>query len=246
MLQFLKFLVPRSLRRLRWQTRTPASHAAWLMRGGEPEALHLPSLCDRRRVSIDVGGNVGGYTWLLCRLSQRVIVFEANPGLAARLAWFCRLTLKTSITVHNVALSDRSGATTLRVPVKDDGRSTIQPTNSLENWATREVQVRMRRLDDFPPFDIGFMKIDVEGHELAVLQGAETQLRRSKPNLLIEATSEHRPDAVASVWAFLRPLGYAGSFLNDGDWVDIGSFDPARHDAVNFVFRPRTEAVGPA
>ena len=239
MFQLIKFLVPRSLRRLRWQTRTPCSHADWLMRGGEPEALHLSSLCNRRRVSIDVGGNVGGYTWLLYRLSKRVIVFEANPNLAARLAWFCRLTLRISVTVHNVALSDRSGTTTLRVPVKDDGRSTIQTSNSLGGWETREVQVRMCRLDDFPAFDIGFMKIDVEGHELAVLQGAETQLRRSKPNLLIEATNEHRPDAVASVWAFLQPLGYAGSFLNDGDWVDVGSFDPARHDAANFVFRPK-------
>ena len=63
-LQLVKFLVPRSLRRLRWQTRTPRNNANWLMRGGEPEALLLPSLCDGRRVSIDVGGNVGGYTWL--------------------------------------------------------------------------------------------------------------------------------------------------------------------------------------
>jgi FkbM family methyltransferase len=244
--QLIKFLVPRSLRRLRWQTRTPGSHANWLMRGGEPEALLLPSLCDRRRVSIDVGGNVGGYTWLLRPLSKRVIVFEANPNLAARLAWLCRLTLKTSVTVDNVALSNRSGTTTLRVPVKDDGRSTIQTSNSLGGWETREVRVPMRRLDDFPAFDIGFMKIDVEGHELAVLQGAETQLRRSQPNLLIEATNEHRPDAVASVWAFLEPLGYAGSFLHDGDWVDVGSFDPATHGAVNFVFRPRSEAVAQA
>jgi hypothetical protein len=98
----------------------------------------------------------------------------------------------------------------------------------------------MRRLDDFPPFDIGFMKIDVEGHELAVLQGAETQLRRSKPNLLVEASNEHRPDAVASVRGFLEPLGYAGSFLNDGDWVDVRSFDPVTHNAVNFVFRPKS------
>src|ERR1700677_1900759 len=113
MFQLIKFLVPRSLRRLRWQTRTPGSHADWLLRGGEPEARLLPSLCDRRRVSIDVGGNVGGYTWLLYRLSKRVIVFEANPNLAARLAWLCRLTLKTSVTVHNVALSDRSGTATL-------------------------------------------------------------------------------------------------------------------------------------
>ena len=175
-------------------------------------------------------------------LSRRVIVFAANPDLAARMAWFCRLTLKFSVTVHNVALPNQNGMTTLRVPVRDDGRSTIQTSNSLVGWETREIPVRMCRLNDFSALDIGFMKIDVEGHELAVLQGAERQLRTSKPNLLIEATNEHRPNAVASVWAFLEPLGYSGSFLHDGDWVEVQLFDPARHDAVNFVFRPKPEA----
>ncbi len=182
---------------------------------------------------------VGVYTWLMTPLSRRVIVFEPNPNLAKRLAWFCRLTLRMSVTVHNMALSNQNGMTKLRIPVRDHGRGTIETANDLAGWETREVQVRMCPLDDFPKLDIGFMKINVEGHELAVLQGAETQLRRSQPNLLIEASDEFRPNAVASVSVFLEQLGYAGSFLHNGGWVKIKSFDPARHGVNNFVFRPK-------
>lgn len=213
-------------------------YADALAAGSEPSALVLPELCDPRRVSIDVGANLGGYTWLMHRLSRRVIAFEPNPDLAARLVALNRATLKWSISAQNVALSNHSGATTLRIPLTEHGRSTIEAANRLHGQEVRRVTVRVRTLDEYPALDIGFMKIDVEGHELAVLEGAEGHLRRSKPALLIEATNEHRPDAVRSIVSFVDRFGYSGSFLQDGAWIDAHRFDPDLHTAVDFVFRP--------
>ena len=235
----IKPLVPSRLRRLRWQIDQTRRYAAWLAEGGEPEALLLPTLCDPRRVSIDVGANLGGYTWLLHRFSRRVIAFEPNPVLAARLATISRLTLRWSVSVRNVALSTQSGTTALRVPLDEYGRGTIEVANRLDGRPARTVEVHTRALDDYPGLDIGFMKIDVEGHELAVLQGAARYLRTSRPNLLIEATNEHRQDAVASIVSLLDAYGYSGSFLHEGAWLDVRIFDPARHTAVDFVFHPR-------
>jgi FkbM family methyltransferase len=170
--------------------------------------------------------------------SRRVIAIEPNPDLATRLKWLCYLSMQTSISVRNIALSDRDGVLTLRIPLGEHGRATIESANPLLGRKTREVRVRTRRLDDLPIADVGFIKIDVEGHELAVLRGAERLLRESRPNLLIEANAEHRPNAVPSICEYLAPLGYRGWFLNSGELTDIRSFDASAHNAENFIFRP--------
>jgi hypothetical protein len=69
-------------------------------------------------------------------------------------------------------------------------------------------------------------------------QGADRQIRASKPNILLEASDTHRPGAVALVRDFLEPLGYVGSVLRDRNLVPIDEFDPARDRGENFIFTP--------
>ena len=64
-----------------------------------------------------------------------------------------------------------------------------------------------------PDWDVLFIKIDVEGHELQVLQGARALLRQNKPNLLVEIEARHRdPRDVEPVLDYLRAMGYLGLF----------------------------------
>jgi FkbM family methyltransferase len=227
-------LIPSRLRKLRWEYKLTRRYAEWLLNGGEEEAALLPSLCDRRLVSVDIGANLGGYTWLLRRFSKSVIAFEPNPDLAARLTRLMRVA--PSVTVHNCALSDSDGTVVLRIP-DDHGRSTLEAANTLHGRETREVPVPARRLDGIVLGRVGFIKIDVEGHELAVLRGAERLLRDSHPNLLIEATDEHRAGALASVREFLAALGYVCSVVRDGALTPLGSSDAPPDAVENFVFQ---------
>jgi FkbM family methyltransferase len=112
-----------------------------------------------------------------------------------------------------VAVSNRNGRTTLRAPVIGWGRSTVEPQNTLaglrdESAAVREIDVPMVRLDDMDLPDPAFIKIDVEGHELAVLEGAQALLARARPVLMMEMEDRHAPGTRAVILDLLAGLGY--------------------------------------
>ena len=136
------------------------------------------------------------------------------------------------IRVEAVALSSEEGEAQLQMLVDDPGRSTIEDANVLadeDGGAVSELRVRMRRLDDYGLRDVGFIKIDVEGHELQVLRGAASTLRSQRPVLLIEAEERHRLNAVASIQSFLAELGYTGFFVVDRGVAPITRFEAAIH-----------------
>lgn len=210
----------------------------------EDEMNLLDLLCQPDTLSIDVGAKVGMYTYRMARYSGEVWAFEPIPELANLL----RTQFGRSVHVENVALSDCAGTATLRIPFTQKhmpryGLATIEkdnPLDSLELPAIREVSVDIKCLDDFHIANIGFMKIDVEGHELAVVRGAEDSLRRCHPVLLVEANDKYHPGAVQALMVFLEGLDYEGLFVHQGLLNPIRSADPSFHDRgiENFVFVP--------
>jgi FkbM family methyltransferase len=207
---------------------------------GEPELRLLPRLCPRDELALDIGANLGVYAWHLARLSAGVVAFEPQPGLAASL----RDAFGDRVRVEQAALSDEDGEAVLRVPSERmmTGRATIEAANALDGFDTREVRVPTRRLDGYGLGRVGFMKIDVEGHELAVLRGADAVLRRDRPSLIVESEDRHRPGAVAELRRTLGEHGYRGFALCDGRLRDIGASAAASADAApnNFIFVARS------
>ena len=184
-------------------------------------------------VAIDVGAASGLYTHALLRLGARVIAVEANPKLAKGLG---RLYGKRSRVVC-AAASSSPGTATLRIPAKlpsaSHGIATIESRNALDGAEVEEVEVPRVTLDGLTSDPVGFIKIDVEGHETDVLLGAGAILKRDRPAILVEAEERHRPGAVRSVQDLLRPLGYQGFMLRDGRLSPIAHFDPERDQSVS-------------
>ncbi len=229
----------------------------------DKEAWLLPLLTEREAAAIDVGANVGDYAWHLRSLCARVHAFEPNPALAR---WL-RRSFGDSITVHDVALSNEEGSAELNIPLGGGGHeeayATLERRTDLvaaaQGQGLARVRVPVRRLDALDLPRIGFLKVDVEGHELAMLQGAEGLLRRDGPAILVEAEERHRPRAIASIVEFLGGLGYRGFYLHEGRLHDIAGFDGARlqnPDNVgprgqkpgtvyinNFIFAARSETL---
>lgn len=177
----------------------------------------------------------------MARWSAGVIAFEPQPEHAH----FLSRAFGRRVTVEQVALSDSEGEAVLRIPLAafEDGCATIEPRNTLAGGAIREYAVRRRCLDsyDLPP--VGVVKIDVEGHELAVLQGAKALLERDRPHLVIEAEERHCPGTLANVATFLWRFGYRPNVCRNGclhplDTDSILSAG-APAEAVNFVFLAR-------
>lgn len=197
----------------------------------EQEIHLLPLLCDPNKKSLDVGASGGIYTARLVKLSSEVVAFEPRVAAAAQLAALVEAT-GSRVTVEAVALSDTAGHGRLRVLDHEVGRSTIEVQNELRgdaNNALTEVAVTTRVLDDYGYVDVGFIKIDVEGHELAVLGGARRTLLESQPAVLVEAEDRHRPNAVRDVSQFFDGLSYAGYFLLNGRLQPLADFDVTIH-----------------
>lgn len=177
---------------------------------GEVELRRLGSWLQPGAVALDVGANRGIWSWHLRRTGAVVHAFEPNAALAERL----RHALP-DVVVHACALSDREGEAELRLPVVQgvayDGWATVETDNrfpTLAVQAERRQRILLRTLDGFRFERVDFLKIDVEGHELAVLRGAEETLRRCRPLLLFEADDRYRPGTVAMCQDWLARRGY--------------------------------------
>lgn len=174
----------------------------------EPEYWLLPKLCSRDALSIDAGGNEGHFAYYMSLLSKAVHVFEPNLICLARL----KKLRRSNMEIHELALSDHEGESTLRFDPENTGVGTIEQSNRLDRNAgvhgVLERRVSTARLDEFGLRNVRFLKIDVEGHEPSVVRGAKELLAREQPVLLIECERRHNPAAFEQLNESLAPLGY--------------------------------------
>lgn len=215
------------------------------LRKGEAELHVLPEIVPRGRLAIDVGANKGVYTHILATLASHVHAFEPNPK-AYR--WLNR-ALPENVTPHPIALSNTDGRADLYLPQRGTGFS--NQLGSLSDMKAQTphatVPVETRTLDACAFSNVGFVKIDVEGFEMQVLEGARGTIARDKPVLLIELEERHTGEPIETLIAQVSALGYNAHFVRDGALVSIDQFDPDRHHRVpatksdyvfNFIFTP--------
>jgi FkbM family methyltransferase len=198
----------------------------WL--NGEAELRLVAVICPKDRLAVDVGANIGTYSYFMRRHARGVVAYEANPGLAERLA-----RVFPDIRVRHVAVSDRHGdILTLRTPV-ENGRLMHELASVQLHFDAAPnvvaVEVRCVALDQEDLSDVGFIKIDVEQHELAVLRGAMKLIRRDRPNLMVEVSPLKYDRPLPEVFDFLRAEGYQGLFKFDGKYHLFDAFDPGIH-----------------
>jgi FkbM family methyltransferase len=197
--------------------------------GGEPELLLLPSLCRGDTVAIDVGANHGHYSLALLRLCGRVIAIEPNPhALRVLKARFAKALREGRLNLVEAAVGACEQTTvSLFVPNAGSALGSIGAPAPGADGET--IEVPLLSLDALAAHErVGFIKIDVEGHEASVLRGASKVLAENRPTLLIEIEERHHAGAFREVCEVLDPLGYRGYFLLDGRMQPIERFDAER------------------
>ncbi|WP_216591414.1 FkbM family methyltransferase [Streptomyces brasiliscabiei] len=181
----------------------------------EPELTRLDELCPPGcGTAVDVGGWYGPWTRRLARRAGRVVTVEPVPRLARLLA----SSAPANVRVVQAAASDRPGTARLWLPPGDDGG------RGLSSLVRRDVHGRALdvdcvTLDGLGLTDVGFVKIDVDGNELAVLRGAAGVLARDRPALFVELEARIQP--IAPVVDHLAGLGYAGWVLPSATWLPL-------------------------
>jgi FkbM family methyltransferase len=160
-----------------------------------------------------------------------VIAYEPNPQLAARLN-----SLFPDVHVRNVALSDHVSQVTLQVPISN-GREQHELASISQSFGgeTRVHVVRAVTLDSEQLTNVGFLKIDVEQHERAVLRGALKTITKWRPAIMTEITPLLYEKRLDTTFSFLTDLGYRGWFGFSKRYLPLEDFDPSVHaNPANF------------
>ncbi len=133
--------------------------------------------CTNRRVALDIGANVGLWTRDLCDVFDRVIAFEPVQEFRACLE---RNAQKTNLTIEPIALGDTETSINMIITLDNMGHTHIDPAS----FGQGETPVR--QLDNLNIDVIDYMKIDCEGYEYQIIQGAEQTIKRCRPVIVVE------------------------------------------------------------
>jgi FkbM family methyltransferase len=162
-------------------------------------------------VALDVGANIGNHSLFLADIFKRVIAFEPNSLARSILEINLELNEIGNIELRPFGLSDQSGIATLTFDLLNLGAATSAEPKR-KSAAVRQSTIELIAGDDVidVPERVGFIKIDVEGAEEAVLKGLKQTLRAHAPIVMIEQW----PDAIEEIggtspsFSFLRERGY--------------------------------------
>jgi FkbM family methyltransferase len=209
---------------------------AWMRLTGalEPETHFIASLVPPGGTALDIGANHGVYSYFMVRHFDRVVAFEPQPACVDTL----RTWAKGRVDVRQVALSDHHGDGQLAIPVKSGVPLTgYARLDGAVDGPSSHLVVSVERLDDQGLDDVRFIKIDVEGHELSVLRGSETLLRRDRPLLLVEIEQRHlgRGHTIAEIVSYLTDFRYGCFFHFGRAWADFGQFRLDTHQNIDQI-----------
>lgn len=161
-------------------------------------------------VAIDVGANVGMFTIPLALAvgdSGRVLAIEPWPENVAMLNYNLRLNALRNVVVRDIAASAECGEVLLHLGSDPAFHSTTTVVKGRE--AGENLRVPSQTLDaiweDSGTPEVSFLKIDTEGGEFEILEGATRLLRTWRPAILLEAKGERRAKELDQR---LLPQGY--------------------------------------
>ena len=170
----------------------------------EPVRKRSIALCQNRRTAIDVGANVGLWSRDLCASFENVIAFEPVQDFRDCLT---KNVVAKNFDVRSVALGNVATRATMNITEGNTGHSHIDPAS----FGQGETEVIL--LDSLNLTNIDYIKVDCEGFEYRVLQGAEQTIKRNRPVVVVEQKphdayadqyGQHEAIALLQSWGMRR------------------------------------------
>ena len=163
------------------------------------------SFLERKRTAIDIGANVGFWAKDLCEIFNEAILFEPY-----KLNIEClkkNLENYQNFQIIDCALSNKIGSGELYInDEKGLGANSLVPSHGI----TKMENIQLNKLDDFEFQNVDYIKIDVQFHELEVIEGSINTLKSNNPILCIEAArrNEEELSYVKKFMTILENLNY--------------------------------------
>ena len=151
------------------------------------QLVQAAALKARDPVVLDVGGHFGEWSLSLLELSSKaptLHVFEPSRVTAAQ----ARTNLGDRATVHELGMSDHSGTASLHIVHEGAGSNSVVPFSSHEREAAGVESITLTTVDDFLSQQhidrVTLLKIDAEGHDLAVMHGAGRTMAEHRVDMI--------------------------------------------------------------
>ena len=214
-------------------------------RKGEKEIKLIPQLLSNCNRAIDIGANVGVWSYWLSKYAKQVESFEPNPKVFNALK---NIKIK-NVNSYNIALSNKTGSVDLLIPKGSKGFSNQGASlSSIKvQGEHKSISIEAKRLDEYNFLDVDFIKIDVEGHEHEVIEGARETIKKFKPTMVIEMEEKHNQIPIEEQISSVEKMGYQCCvFINETiikiKEIDLDKFhrNPTNKDTYlfNFIFYP--------
>lgn len=202
-----------------------STYHGWMLYYHRSQNYRIGHCVSAGQVVIDIGANIGEVALICARRvgpTGRVLAFEPHPETFSQLKTNCALNPSLNCSIENLALGDRHGMVSM---VQSDGRNpgTATVDSGTETVQTCATNVPLSTLDTceamhhLPRLDL--LKLDVEGYEGRVIEGARDVLRRYRPKMVIELVDQHQRRhgySARKLVARLNQLGYTVSKMSDG------------------------------
>lgn len=227
------------------------------------EPFLLKYLLSPNQILFDIGAHIGEYIYMGRQVvpSAHIYAFEPNPHS------FKKLTrIYHDARIFNLAFSHENGTSRFKVPIIR-GRA-IRTRGSLnldyqekDESGQQIIEVDTQTIDTFVSnhqiSTLGVIKIDVEGFEYQVIQGAVHTIRQQAPILIAELEQRHLKQPLDEIIDAIRALGYQ-CFYYDANTTALRELPPGQaaqvqnekyfkvnpvHYVNNFIFIPPTSSV---
>lgn len=222
----------------------------------ESEILLLQYLLNKDSVFFDVGSNIGAYLYVANKytVASAIYGFEPIPKLYRNLK-----KAFSGMHIYPVALSNEEKQKQFKIPTIDGVKLMPRGTLNTEYIEDGEMDstvfdVKTMRLDTFVEthgiHTIDLIKIDVEGHELTVIEGARKTIAQFSPTMIIEIEQRHHHMDLNEIIDSIQRMGYTCCYFDITDFafkqliVDATSIQhkadhkKSRKYVNNFVFLP--------
>jgi FkbM family methyltransferase len=184
-------------------------------------------------VVLDVGAHHGFYSLMACKATRSTGIvhsFEPAPRERACLRRNLRLNGCKQVSVHELALgASRGTATLFQAQTRFDGLNSLRPQEEVPS--STPVQVDVIPLDQFLKDHnlrhIDFIKMDIEGAELSVLQGAAGMLGSTNRPVIFAEVSDLRTKAwgyrAVEILRLLESMGFCWFEPDDSGWLHVAN-----------------------
>ncbi len=149
-----------------------------------------------KRCAVDIGAHVGFWTQ---RLVKDFNVVHAFEPVNSHLDCLKRNVQSHNLFLHDLSLSDRDGYLNFTVEYANSGMSRVSEQGQ---------KIKCQTLDYYQLLDVDLIKLDVEGHERRVLEGAQETILRCRPALIIEMFVHGSFEDVQKIFHLLEKWNY--------------------------------------